>query len=119
MKSWIGFAGLLLIAVICRGEVDTSAAPAPVALAGEATGRVLVREDGDGPYRGRAKPGMELRAGDAVLTGPGARVEWRVGERGRWRVGERAVWIAGAVPGDAGCDHVPSLQDKPVTWNLG
>lgn len=95
-------AGLLLCAVNGMAEVDTADAARPaVATAGEAVGRVLVRERGDGPYRGRAAAGMELRAGDAVLTGPGARVEWRAGDRGRWRVGERAVWIAGAAPGDA------------------
>lgn len=98
MNARMSLAGLFLIAMICRGSVNTSQA---AALAGEAAGRVLVREGGDGPYRGRAKPGMELRAGDAVLTGPGARVEWRIGGRGRWRVGERAVWIAGNAAGDA------------------
>ena len=77
------------------------AAPTALAVAGETTGRVLVREHGDGRYRGRAQPGMELFAGDAVLTGPGARIEWRLGPRGRWRLGENAVWLAGTAPGDA------------------
>lgn len=95
--GWRGavVAGLFFTAAVCHGSADT------VAVAGEATGRVLVREGETGRYRGRAEPGLELSAGELVLTGPDARVEWRVGGRGRWRVGERAVWRAGAARGDA------------------
>jgi hypothetical protein len=87
----------------CIGFSDTVSASvvAPFAVAAETTGRVLVREHGDGRYRGRARPGLELQPGDAVLTGPGARIEWRLDPRGRWRLGENAVWLAGSAPGEA------------------
>lgn len=93
--------------------------PGPVAA--EASGRVLAREGEQGRYRGRVRTGMELRAGDAVLTGPGARVEWRVGEAGRWRVGERAVWLAGEKPGDADLLAGTALAAVPggATWRVG
>lgn len=82
-------------------SAPAAATPAALAIAAETTGRVLVREQGDGRYRGRARPGLELHPGDAVLTGPGARIEWLLGPRGRWRLGENAVWLAGTAPGDA------------------
>lgn len=105
----------LALASFCNAETNT------VPVAGEASGRVLVREGAAGRYRGRAKPGLELRAGDAVLTGPGARVEWRTGERGRWRVGERAVWIAGEASGDAELRAGTALAAVPhgERWAVG
>ena len=106
----------MLAAATCRGE---AAAAGPVV--GEAFGRVLVREDGGGAYRGRATPGLELRAGEAVLTGPAARVEWRIGERGRWRIGERAVWIAGARSEEAELRAGTALAAVPegAWWTVG
>lgn len=105
----------LALASFCNGETTT----APVA--GEASGRVLVREGTEGKYRGRATPGLVLHAGDAVLTGPGARVEWQVGERGRWRVGERAVWVSGAGSGDAELRAGTALAAVPdgERWMVG
>lgn len=116
MARRILLVGIVLMASLCRGE--TSAAGL---VAGEASGRVLVREGGAGAYRGRAAAGMELRAGDAVLTGPGARVEWRFGERGRWRVGERAVWIAGARPDEVELRAGTALAAVPEggRWAVG
>lgn len=107
-------------------KADTSDAPVAasaavvVALAGETSGRVLVREGGDGRYRGRAAPGFELHAGDAVLSGPGARMEWLVGPDGRWRLGERAVWIAGATPGEATLRAGTALAAIPAgtSWRV-
>lgn len=106
----------------CIGYSDTppSAASSSVAVAGETTGRVLVREKGDGPYRGRARPGMELQTGDCVLTGPGARIEWRFGPEGRWRLGENAVWLAGPAPGDATLRAGTALAAVPAgePWRI-
>jgi hypothetical protein len=93
---------LFLAAGLCRGETDTAGGGAAgVATAGEVVGRVLVRVGVEGPYRGRAEPGLALRAGEVIFSSAGARVEWRFGERGRWRVGERAVWSAEGGAGDA------------------
>ena len=118
VSRWIvsGVVAVLWVLAPCRGE-SVSAAP----IAGEAAGRVLVREGGAGPYRGRAAEGMELHAGDAVLTGPGGRVEWRIGERGRWRIGERAVWVAGAAFGDAELRAGTAIAAVPdgARWTVG
>ena len=118
LLRWIAFAALVVSAP-CRGVDAGGAAEGPVAA--EATGRVLVREGGDGRYRGRAATGMRLRAGEAVLTGPGARVEWRVGALGRWRIGERAVWLAGVGEGDAELRAGTALAAVPDggAWTVG
>lgn len=112
-----GLAAVCLLA-LAKGAA-AAGEPWPVAL--ETSGRVLAREGEQGRYRGRVTEGMELRAGDAVLTGPGARVEWRVGAEGRWRVGERAVWIAGATPGDADLLAGTALAAVPrgAAWKVG
>lgn len=97
------------------------AAPEPAwPVAGEVDGRVLVREGG-GVYRGRASAGMELRAGEIVLTGPDARVEWRVGDEGRWRVGATAVWVAGETPGCSELRAGTALAAVPrgERWTVG
>lgn len=113
--------GAMCVAGACPGaRADVDAAAGPVA--GETSGRVFVREGGgDGRYRGRAAAGMKLGAGEAVLTGPGARVEWRIGERGRWRIGERVVWLVGAEPGDAELRAGTALAAVPrgARWTVG
>jgi hypothetical protein len=116
MARWTLLVGVVLAASLCRGEGIATGL-----VAGEASGRVLVREGGAGAYRGRATEGMELRAGEAVLTGPGSRVEWRVGERGRWRVGERAVWIVGTRPDEVELRAGTALAAVPTgaRWTVG
>lgn len=118
VRRLLTLAGMLLGACVCIAAVDTTPAR-PVA--GETSGRVLVRESGEGRYRGRAEAGMELRAGEAVLSGPRARAEWLLGSRGRWRIGERAVWIAGEVPGDAELRAGTALAAVPdgARWTVG
>ena len=116
MVRWMIWCGVLLMASLCRGDAVLTGLTVR-----EASGRVLVREGGAGAYRGRAAEGMELRAGDAVLTGPGARVEWRVGERARWRIGERAVWIAGTRPDEFELRAGTALAAVPegASWKVG
>lgn len=110
----------------CREKTDTPSGvavsgAAAIAVAWETTGRVLVREAETSRYRGRVAAGFELMPGEAMLTGPGARVELRVGERGRWRVGERAVWRAGAKPGDAELRAGTAVAAVPAgaRWRVG
>jgi hypothetical protein len=99
----------------------TEAVRPPWARAGKCTGRVLVREGGTERYRGRVGPGFELGARDAVLTGPGARVEWLQIGGGRWRLGERVVWLAGEESGEAVLRAGTALAVVPPNerWDVG
>ncbi len=123
--AWGVLAGVLAGAIAAgtlRGDTRPSeAAPAltpPLAsLAGprvlEARGRVLVRAAEGGRYRGRASPGLALAAGDAVVTGPEARVELGFAGEGRWRVGQQAVWRCGGAAGDASLQAGSALVAVP------
>lgn len=74
-------------------------APAPLVAAaatlGEVVGRVLVKTE-TSRRQTTAAEGRALASGEALITGPKARVEVFTADGGRWRVGALAVWRAEA-----------------------
>lgn len=101
------------IPVGLRAASPASTESAPRVL--ETRGRVLVRATGEARYRGRAEPGRVLASGEALLTGPEARVELDFGDKGRWRLGEQVIWrLAEASHGDAVLSSGTALVAVPA-----